>query len=152
MYLDLNTDQLQNAVQAARSANEAITEAAALLNTVVIHNDWQCPERSEINENTNRNRTQALTLQTDAERLSTNINYAAEAFLAAEQEIINSFNSVDAPIASFLTVTPASLDSVVGSAGNTLAQDAFAAHGYTGSLNQQTDVVAFSTIADLLKG
>ena len=68
MIIDLNTEQLQSAVQIARSANAALTEAASLLNSVVVHNDWQCPERSEINDNTVRNRSQSLTLQADAER------------------------------------------------------------------------------------
>ena len=104
--IDLNTDQLQTAVQIARSANAAISDAANLLNSVVSHNDWQCPERSEINDNTSRNRSQILTLQTDAERLYNNICFAAEQFLAAEQELASSFNNVDAPIASFLSKVP----------------------------------------------
>ena len=149
--IDMNTQQLQAAVQAARAANEAISDAARLLNSVVVHTDWQCPERSEINENTTRNRSQALTLQADAERLYNNINYAAEAFLAAEQQISSSFNTVDGPIASFLSQTP---DSAVsehawGAARKVLQN---AGGGVLGNLKKSTDVVQFGTIADILKG
>ena len=149
MYLDLNTEQLQSAVQIARSANEAITDAASLLNGVVVHNDWQCPERTEINDNTARNRSQALTLQTDAERLYGSICYAAEAFLAAEQEVVNSFNAVDGPIASFLSKTPAVSTSGIGSHAWNIAQDVL---DVSNGPSKQMDVVKFETIADLLKG
>ena len=149
MYLDLNTDQLQSAVQLARAANEAITDAASLLNSVVVHTDWQCPERTEINNNTTRNRSQALTLQTDAERLYNSICYASEMFLAAEQEVANSFNTVDGPIASFLSKTPAVSTSGVGNHAWNIAQNVLDAGK---SPSKQMDVVKFETIADLLKG
>lgn len=108
MLIDLNTDELQQAVQIARSANEALSDAANLLNSIAIHNDWQCPERTEINGNTNRNRTQSLQIQADAESLYKNIMYAAERFQQEEQETIKSFASVDEPIARFLSQVPAS--------------------------------------------
>lgn len=148
MLIDINTDQLQSAVQAARAANEAISEAAGLLNSVVVHTDWQCPERSEINDNTIRNRSQALTLQADAERLYRNINDTAEAFLLAEQQVSGSFNTVDGPIASFLSQTPASgvSEHAWGAAGKVLESA-----GVSG-VKKATDVVPFSTIADMLKG
>ena len=149
--IDLNTQQLQAAVQAARAANEAISDAANLLNSVVVHTDWQCPERSEINENTSRNRSQALTLQADAERLYNNINYAAEAFLAAEQQVSSSFNTVDGPIASFLSQTPvgAVSEHAWGTAQKVLQN---AGGGLLGNLKKSTDVGQFGTIADMLKG
>jgi hypothetical protein len=148
MLIDINTDQLQSAVQAARAANEAISEAAGLLNSVVVHTDWQCPERSEINDNTIRNRSQALTLQADAERLYSNINDTAEAFLLAEQQVSGSFNTVDGPIASFLSQTPASgvSEHAWGAAGKVLESA-----GVSG-IKKATDVVTFGTIADMLKG
>lgn len=164
MIIDLNTDQLQSAVQIARSANAAITDAANLLNSVVVHNDWQCPERTEINDNTTRNRGQSLTLQADAERLYNNICYAAEQFLAAEQEVSNSFNAVDSPIASFLSKVPgtwgttsstdqpqgnASLDSVWSMARDALTG---AGGGIANTLKKTVDVVSFGGIADALKG
>lgn len=151
MLIDINTDQLQSAVQIARAANEAISDAAGLLNSVVVHTDWQCPERSEINDNTARNRSQALTLQADAERLYNNISYAAQAFLSAEQQVSNSFNTVDGPIASFLSQTPAAAVSehAWGAAQKVLQS---AGGGVLGGIKQASDVVHFGTIADMLKG
>lgn len=161
MIIDLNTEQLQTAVQIARSANEAITDAASLLNSVVIHTDWQCPERSEINNNTASNRSQALTLQADAERLYSNICYAAEQFLAAEQEVSNSFDAVDTPIAGFLSKVPA-VNEPIGGAGSqefsnsawNTAQDVLqsAGGGIRSAFKQAMDVVSFDAIADALKG
>ena len=157
MIIDMNTEQLQTAVQIARSANEALSDAASLLNSVVIHTDWQCPEGSEINDNTARNRSQALTLQADAERLYNNICYAAEVFLAAEQEVAASFNTVDSPIASFLSKTPANVISDLSKGAESAwstAQDIIqsAGGGIRSGIKQATDVVAFGSIADALKG
>lgn len=157
MIIDLNTEQLQTAVQIARSANAAISDAASLLNSVVIHTDWQCPERTEINENTANNRSQALTLQADAERLYSNIFYAAEAFLAAEQEIASSFSAVDSPISSFLSMTPAAVMSDLSKGTQRAwgtAQDILqsAGGGVRSAIKQATDVVSFERIADALKG
>ena len=151
MTIDINTDQLQSVVQIARAANEAISDAASLLNSVVVHNDWQCPERSEINENTSRNRSQSLTLQADAERLYCNISNAAQAFLTAEQQISSSFNTVDGPISSFLSQTPAGgvSEHAWGTAQKVLQN---ADSGLLGNLKKSTDVVQFGTIADMLKG
>lgn len=162
--IDLNTEQLQTVVQIARSANAAITDAASLLNSVVIHNDWQCPERSEINQNTSRNRSAALTLQSDAERLYNNICYATERFLAAEQELSNSFNAVDSPIASFLSKVPnmfgsaTTVNEPIGSAtseafSNTawnIAQQV--GGGMANTMKKTVDVVSFENISDAFQG
>ena len=103
-FIDVNTEELQSAVQIARRANETITQVAALLNSVVIHNDWQCPERSEINSNTIRNRADSLTMQTDAENLYNAILFASERFLEAESQLARSFDSVDGLIGQYLSV------------------------------------------------
>ncbi len=106
VIIDLNTDELESVVQIAKRANEMLSEAANLLNSVVIHNDWQCPERTEINNNTTHNRSQSLTLQADAESFYNNINYASQQFIEVENLIYRSFDKVDAPIAQFLSRTP----------------------------------------------
>lgn len=103
-FIDVNTEELQSAVQIARRANETISQVAALLNSVVIHNDWQCPERSEINSNTSRNRTDSLTMQTDAESLYNAILFASQSFLEAEGQLARSFDSVDSLIGQYLSL------------------------------------------------
>lgn len=161
MIIDINTDQLQSVVHMARVANEAISDAANLLNSVVAHDDWQCPERNEINSGITQNRSLGLALQTDAEHLYANISYATDCFLAAEQEICGSFQSVDGPIASFLSQVPntwanpnlfahnvanggivhASAEALKGAGG-----------GVASAIKKGLDVVSFDNIADALKG
>lgn len=161
MIIDINTDQLQSVVHMARAANEAISDAANLLNSVVAHDDWQCPERNEINSGITQNRSLGLALQTDAELLYGNISYATECFLAAEQEICNSFQSVDGPIASFLSQVPntwlnphiishnvanggamnAAIEMLKGTAG-----------GVASGMKKGLEMVSFDNIADALKG
>lgn len=162
--IDLNTEQLQTAVQIARNANAAITDAASLLNSVVVHNDWQCPERSEINQNTSNNRSAILTLQADAERLYNNICYAADRFLEAEQELSNSFSAVDSPIASFLSTIPnmftggTTINEPIGQApakefSNTawdIAQQV--GGGMASTMKKTLDVVSFENISDAFQG
>lgn len=104
--IDINTEELQQYVQIARQANEALTQAASLLNSVVEHNDWQCPEREAINQNTARNRADSMRLQEDAEKFYTAIVQASEDFLRAESEVNQNINGVDELIARFLSLVP----------------------------------------------
>lgn len=106
--IDIKTDELQQAVAIARQANASLTEAANLLNSVIIHNDWQCPERSEINDNTQRNRTESLRLQADGENFYKTILSVTEDFLAAEQELNRRIDGVDSLISDFLSSVPSS--------------------------------------------
>lgn len=157
MIIDLNTQQLQTTVQMARAANEALTDAANLLNTVVVHTEWQCPERTEINDNTTRNRHQSLVLQADAEQLYRNICYAANAFEAAEREVASSFSTVDSPIASFLSKTPGTVMSSLSNGAQSAWDTAqavlqSAGGGVRNAIKQATDVVSFDAIAAGLKG
>ena len=160
MMIDINTDQLQSLVQVARAANMAITDAAQLLNTVVAHNDWQCPERTEINNGLISNRTQSLALQTDAERLYTNSCYAAEQFLAAEQEILAKFDTVDGPIASFLALAPEGSElhthaaTLPTSAGMSAAEAVIQATGggVAKAMKETAKVISFEGILDAFKG
>lgn len=106
MLIDLNTDELQAAANAANQTNAMLVEAMNLLNQVVVHNDWACPERHAINDNTVQNRTMVLNLQTDAQNFYHNIQQSAQAFLEAEQQINQSFTQVEGSLASFLTLVP----------------------------------------------
>ena len=52
MIIDLETDVLRETTETAKRANENIDQAVELLNQVVIHDDWGCSERDEINNYT----------------------------------------------------------------------------------------------------
>ena len=151
LIIDLNTDELQNVVQVARQANNALTDAAALLNSIVVHTDWQCTTRDQINQNTLRNRSESLRLQADAENLYNNILYALEQFLAAEQAINASFDDVDNPIAGFLSRTPAHA-SDAGGKGNIMDSAVDLLRKANGGVKKALDVVSFGDIAEGLQG
>ena len=104
--LDINTDELKSAVTVAKSANEEITAAMDLLNKIVIHNDWACPQRETINNNTINNRQTAKNIQECANAFYLAIEKASVEFEKTEQEIIRLTNQVDSLIASVASVVP----------------------------------------------
>lgn len=114
MLIDLNTDELQAAANAANQTNTMLVEAMNLLNQVVVHNDWACPERHAINDNTVQNRTMVLNLQNDAQNFYHTIQQVTDLFLEAEQQINQSFGQVEGSLASFLSLVPDN----VSTAGN----------------------------------
>lgn len=159
MLIDMNTDELQNAVQIARQANAEISDAAGLLNSVVIHSDWQCPERSEINNNTSRNRSESLRLQTDAENLFNQISYACEQFLTAEQELSRAFAEVDGPIGAFLSrVSGGGGGGHAFGGGHSFDKNSFAdvarstLESAGGGFRDAVNVVSFGDLSDAFKG
>ena len=104
--VDINTEELRNAVNIAQTANTHLTDAMQCLNQVVIHDDWGCPERDSINRNTIENRKAAETLQYNSEMLYKNILYATERFIEVENEIAEMLGMVDGPLGQFLSVIP----------------------------------------------
>ena len=106
MMIDINTDSLRNAVDIARRANESLTEAMNLLNQVVIHEDWGCPERDSINHNTITNREAGQKLQAHANDFYNNIAAVTDEFLAAEETINQAINTLDGPLSQFLSLVP----------------------------------------------
>lgn len=106
VLLDVNTDELKNAVSIARKANEQLTDAMEALNRIVIHTDWECAERDDMNENTSRNRRDIGNIQEDCESFYSNICYAADRFCALEQEVASSFGAIEGSLSSFISLIP----------------------------------------------
>lgn len=104
--IDINTEELRNAVNIAQRVNMHLTDAMQCLNQVVIHDDWGCPERDSINRNTIENRKAAETLQYNSEVYYKNILYAADRFVQVENEIEEMLGLVDGPLAQFLSLVP----------------------------------------------
>lgn len=104
--LDIDTDELRSAVAVAKSANEEITAAMDLLNKIVVHNDWECPQRETIKDNTINNRQTAKNIQECANALYLVIEEASVKFENTEQEIIRLTNQVDSIIASVASIVP----------------------------------------------
>lgn len=148
LIIDINTDELENAVQIARQANAALTEVAELLNSIVIHNDWQCTTRDRINDNTSRNRQQSMQLQNDAEALYNSINYASQEFQAAERTIASSFDAVDGLISGFLSHTPSLSGNTIGLVGKVAQQLGGAGLMHkTPPYDSSVNVIGFADIA-----
>ena len=104
--VDINTEELRNAVNVAQRVNTHLTDAMQCLNQVVIHDDWGCPERDSINRNTIENRKAAETLQYNSEMFYKNILYAADRFVQTENEIDHLIGNVDGLLAQFLSLVP----------------------------------------------
>ena len=104
--VDINTEELRNAVNIAQRANAHLTDAMQCLNQVVIHDDWGCPERDSINRNTIENRKAAETLQYNSEMFYKNILYAADRFVQTENEIDQLIGNVDGLLSQFLSLVP----------------------------------------------
>lgn len=104
--IDIHTEELRNAVNIAQRANTYLTDAMQCLYQVVIHDDWGCPERDSINQNTIENRKAAETLQYNSEMFYKNILYTAERFEQAEREIAEMLGYVDGPLGTFLSLVP----------------------------------------------
>ena len=158
--IDLDTDELRNVVSTARRLNDSLTEAMELLNRVVTHNDWACPERFAINDNTTANRSRINQLQSNSSSFYNNISYALEQFQALEQEINHRFDEVDGPIGQFLSLVPdGSASSSVkqekggfaGAVSDVLDSWGSALKGVGGGIKKAVDVVSFQGIADALK-
>lgn len=105
-YLDIDTDVLRSSVATAEQANASISEALSLLNQVVIHNDWQCKERYQINENTLANCQTAQEIQNHASSFYQAVKQVSEQFDEAEQNNIGRVNQVDGLLGQILTVAP----------------------------------------------
>lgn len=154
--IDINTDELKNAVTIARRANEQLTEAMNLLNQIVVHNDWECSERDQMNENTVRNKADINNIQNNAEVFYNNICYASDRFSALEQEIYDSFGLVEGPLGTFLSLVPqnsglnsgGSFSEMVNGTMNNVASTLSDTNGGVASALKDTiDIISFKDIA-----
>lgn len=104
--LEVDTDQLRASVATARQTNEAVTEACTLLDRVVVHNDWVCQERTQLNENTISNRQSAQEIQGHTSAFYRAIEQASTMFDEREQSNIISINQVEDLLSGFISVVP----------------------------------------------
>lgn len=129
-YLDIDTGVLRTCVGTAKKANDAITEACTRLNQVVIHNDWECDERQQLNENTVANRQKAQEIQDNASSFYDAIEKASAAFDEVEQRTILKVNKVDDLLSQIVSVVP----------------------GITGGIGGSPAISSFDNIKDSLEG
>ena len=76
--LNIDTSILRSSVSVAQQANEAISEAANLLNAITVHDDWICTERDRIKEMTLSNKQKAQQIQERSSSFYSAIQTASE--------------------------------------------------------------------------
>ena len=116
--LNIDTSILRSSVSVAQQANEAISEAASLLNAITVHEDWICTERDRIKEMTLANKQKAQQIQERSSSFYSAIQTASERFDSTEQDSFRRINGVDDIIGRISTVVPKISENVHGGSGS----------------------------------
>lgn len=116
--LNIDTSILRSSVSVAQQANEAISEAASLLNAITVHEDWICTERDRIKEKTLANNQKAQQIQERSSSFYSAIQTASERFDSTEQDSCRRINGVDDIIGRISTVVPKISENVHGGSGS----------------------------------
>ena len=116
--LNIDTSILRSSVSVAQKANEAISEAASLLNAITVHEDWICTERDRIKEMTLANKQKAQQIQERSSSFYSAIQTASERFDSTEQDSCRRINGVDDIIGRISTVVPKISENVHGGSGS----------------------------------
>lgn len=116
--LNIDTSILRSSVSVAQQANEAISEAASLLNAITVHEDWICKERDRIKEMTLANQQKAQQIQERSSSFYSAIQTASERFDSTEQDSCRRINGVDDIIGRISTVVPKISENVHGGSGS----------------------------------
>lgn len=116
--LNIDTSILRSSVSVAQQANEAISEAASLLNAIIVHEDWICTERDRIKEMTLANKQKAQQIQERSSSFYSAIQTASERFDSTEQDSCRRINGVDDIIGRISTVVPKISENVHGGSGS----------------------------------
>ena len=116
--LNIDTSILRISVSVAQQANEAISEAASLLNAITVHEDWICTERDRIKEMTLANKQKAQQIQERSSSFYSAIQTASERFDSTEQDSCRRINGVDDIIGRISTVVPKISENVHGGSGS----------------------------------
>ena len=116
--LNIDTDILRSSVSVAEQANEAISEAASLLNAIAVHEDWICKERDRIKEMTLTNKRKSQEIREKSAAFYSAIKTAAERFETTEQDNFRRINGVDDIIGKISTVVPKISETVFGGSGS----------------------------------
>ena len=116
--LNIDTSILRSSLSVAQQANEAISEAASLLNAITVHEDWICTERDRIKEMTLANKQKAQQIQERSSSFYSAIQTASERFDSTEQDSCRRINGVDDIIGRISTVVPKISENVHGGSGS----------------------------------
>lgn len=99
MIISINTDTINQMAAAVNSANQELENCAAVLSTVMEHNDWNCLERDAINESIRTLKAKAAKLEEDMGRFAGAMRQAAQDFNDLEQSLPAQFQHMDTVLA-----------------------------------------------------
>lgn len=116
--LNIDTSILRSSVSVAQQANEAISEAANLLNAITVHDDWICTERDRIKEMTLSNKQKAQQIQERSSSFYSAIQTASERFDSTEQDSCHRIQGIDDIIGRITTIVPKISENVHGGSGS----------------------------------
>lgn len=116
--LNIDTSILRSSVSVAQQANEAISEAASLLNAITVHDDWICTERDRIKEMTLSNKQKAQQIQERSSSFYSAIQTASERFDSTEQDSCHRIQGIDDIIGRITTIVPKISENVHGGSGS----------------------------------
>lgn len=118
---NVDTSVLRSSVSVAEQTNEALTEAANLLNAITVHEDWICKEREQIKNMTLSNKEKAQKIQNQSQSFYSAIKSVSEKFDEAEQDCCNRINRVDDIISKVVSVVPGISEVSVGETGSNIS-------------------------------
>lgn len=118
---NIDTSVLRSSVSVAEQTNEALTEAASLLNTITVHEDWICKEREQIKKMTLSNKGKAQKIQNQSQSFYSAIKSVSEKFDEAERDCCNRINRVDDIISKVVSVVPGISEVSAGGAGSDIS-------------------------------
>lgn len=104
--LHIDTSMLRSSATIAEQTNAAISEAASLLNQIIVHEDWVCTEREQIKKMTLANKQKAQQVESHADAFYAAVKSASERFDEKEQELNSRINGVDDVISRVMNVVP----------------------------------------------
>lgn len=99
----LDCDLIKQLSDAARSANDSITDATNILNQIPAHNEWGCREKNAINEFTMRNKNKIKEIQTTSSLFLSKLDEISQNFVKAEATLGSKFSSVDKIIGAVIS-------------------------------------------------
>ncbi len=111
--ISIDTDLMKQLVSASSAANAEIDKAAASLNRVATHYDWECREKVVINNYTEQNKKAARRLQENSRSFLNTLTYVAAEFENSENSINNMFPGLEAIIGVAVAVIGASQQPVI---------------------------------------
>ena len=102
--ISIDTDLMKQLVSASSVANAEIDKAAASLNRVATHYDWECREKIIINNYTEQNKKAARRLQENSRSFLNTLTDVAAEFENSENSINHMFPGLEAIIGSVAAV------------------------------------------------